>query len=187
MNYCPNCGSQNLEFKIPDGDLHQRYVCANCHTVHYINPRIIVGCLPVYEDKIIICRRAIEPCHGMWNLPAGFMENGERAEDGALRELKEETGLDGQILKLHCIYSIPHVNQVYMIFLTRINSPDAVPGEESLEVRYFEEHEVPWGEIGFTSSVYAIEKFIEYKSSTGNKTYIGSFVLEGPETRKEFS
>ena len=186
MNFCPNCGSQNLEYKIPDGDRHHRYVCGDCHTVHYLNPRVIVGCLPVYDDRIVICRRAIPPCEGKWNLPAGFMENGERAEDGALRELKEETGLDGQILKLHCVYSIPHVNQVYLIFLTRINTAKGIPGEESLEVKYFKEHDVPWGEIGFTSSVYAIEKYFEYKSSTFNKTYIGSFVLDGPETRSEF-
>lgn len=187
MNYCPECGSRNLEFKIPAGDKFERFVCQKCHTIHYMNPRVIVGCLPVFEDKIIICKRAIEPCRGMWNLPAGFMENGERAEDGALRELKEETGLEGKILKLHCVYSIPHVNQVYMIFLTRINSRNGVPGEESLEVKYFMEQEVPWGDIGFTSSVYAIEKYIEFKSNNNNKTYIGSFVLEGPETRKEFT
>ena len=187
MNYCPTCGSRNLKLKIPDGDSFERYVCQDCHTIHYLNPRVIVGCLPIYEDKIIICKRAIEPCQGMWNLPAGFMENGERAEDGALRELKEETGLEGRILKLHCIYSIPHVNQVYMIFLTHIHSPEAVPGEETLEVKYFEENEVPWGDIGFTSSVYAIEKYIEYRSSNNNKTYIGSFVLDGPENREEFT
>jgi ADP-ribose pyrophosphatase YjhB (NUDIX family) len=145
-----------------------------------------VGCLPVYDNKIVICRRAIEPCQGLWNLPAGFMENGERAEDGALRELKEETGLDGQIQKLHCIYSIPHVNQVYLIFLTHIQSPEAVPGMESLEVKYFEDHEVPWGDIGFSSSVFAIEKYIEYKSTISHKTYIGSLILDGPENRKEY-
>jgi ADP-ribose pyrophosphatase YjhB (NUDIX family) len=114
------------------------------------------------------------------------MENGERAEDGALRELMEETGLEGKILKLHCIYSIPHVNQVYMIFLTQIQSPDAIPGKESLEVKYFKDHEVPWGEIGFTSSVYAIEKYLEFKSNSTNKTFIGSYVMEGPETREDF-
>jgi ADP-ribose pyrophosphatase YjhB (NUDIX family) len=187
LNFCPHCGSANLELKIPEGDTFERYVCQDCHTIHYLNPRVIVGCLPIYKNKIIICKRAIEPCQGKWNLPAGFMENGERAEDGALRELKEETGLAGQILKLHCIYSIPHVNQVYLIFLTRIHSSLAVPGDESLEVKYFEEHEVPWGEIGFTSSVYAIEKYIECKTKNIHTTYIGSFILDGPENREEFT
>ncbi len=186
MNYCPKCGSENLMFRVPAGDTLKRFICQNCKTVHYLNPRVIVGCLPIFEDKIIICKRAIDPCKGMWNLPAGFMENGERAEDGALRELKEETGLDGQITKLHCIYSIPHVNQVYMIFLTRIFSNKAIPGEETLEIRFFEDQNVPWGDIGFTSSVYAIEKYMEYKSNKNTKTYIGSFIMEGPESRMEF-
>lgn len=186
MNYCSFCGSKNLEFKIPEGDNMKRFVCQECKTIHYQNPRVIVGCLPVYQDKIIICKRAIDPCKGLWNLPAGFMENGERAEDGALRELKEETGLDGQIIKLHCIYSIPHVNQIYLIFLTRIDTDKTEPGLETMEVRYFGEQEIPWGDIGFTSSVYAIEKYFEYKSTMNVNTYVGSFVQEGPENRKEF-
>jgi ADP-ribose pyrophosphatase YjhB (NUDIX family) len=145
-----------------------------------------VGCLPVYEDKIVICKRAIEPCLGKWNLPAGFMENGECAEDGALREMKEETGLDGTIIKLHCVYSIPHVNQVYMIYLTRITDFTIDPGEESLEVSLFDLHEIPWGEIGFTSSVYAIEKYMESLNHRDFRTYVGRFVIDGPENRKDF-
>ncbi len=186
MNYCSNCGSDDLVFEIPAADQFKRFICQSCNNIHYQNPRMIVGCLPVYEDRIVICKRAIDPCKGMWNLPAGFMENGERAEDGALRELMEETGLEGKIIKLHCIYSIPHVNQVYMIFLTQINSSKPVPGEESMEVIYVEDHEIPWGDIGFTSNVFAIEKYLESKSSTGNKTYIGSYVMEGPENREGF-
>jgi len=154
--------------------------------IHYNNPRIIVGCLPIFEDKIVICKRAIEPCRGKWNLPAGFMENGECAEDGALREMKEETGLDGTIVKLHCVYSIPHVNQVYMIFLTRITDFIVDPGEESLEVSLFDQHDIPWGEIGFTSSVFAIEKYMESINHRDFRTYVGSFVIDGPENRKDF-
>lgn len=186
MNYCSNCGSKNLKNQIPDGDNLARIICQECGKIHYQNPRVIVGCLPVYDDKIVICKRAIDPCRGMWNLPAGFMENGERAEDGALRELKEETGLEGQIIKLHCIYSIPHVNQVYMIFLTKIISEDTSPGIESLEVKYFDEQEIPWGDIGFTSSVYAIQKYFEYKSIENGITYVGSYMMDGPENRAEF-
>jgi len=186
LKYCSNCGSDQIKFIIPAGDNYKRFVCDNCHSIHYNNPRVIVGCLPIYDQKIVICKRAIEPCKGKWNLPAGFMENGERAEEGALRELKEETGLDGDIIKLHCIYSIPHVNQVYIIFLTRITNWTADPGTESLEVRLFDQSEIPWGEIGFTSSVFAIEKYMESFNPTDKKTFIGSFVMDGPENRKEY-
>jgi len=186
LKYCSNCGSDQIKFLIPEGDNYERFVCDNCDSIHYNNPRVIVGCLPIYDQKIVICKRAIEPCKGKWNLPAGFMENGERAEEGALRELKEETGLDGDIIKLHCIYSIPHVNQVYIIFLTHITHWTVDPGIESLEVSLFDQSEIPWGEIGFTSSVYAIEKYMESFNPTDKKTFIGSYVMEGPENRKEY-
>lgn len=186
MKYCSNCGSDKLHYIVPEGDNFERFVCADCSMIHYINPRTIVGCLPVYEDKIIMCKRAIEPCKGKWNLPAGFMENGEAAEEGALRELKEETGLMGKIQKLHCVYSIPHVNQVYLIFLTRIPSLTIDPGIESLEVLLFDDHEIPWGDIGFTSSVFAIEKYLESLNQKDRRTFIGSYRLNGPENREEF-
>lgn len=186
MKFCSNCGSDQLKFIVPDGDNFRRYVCQRCHVIHYNNPRIIVGCLPIFKKKIIICKRAIEPCRGKWNLPAGFMENGERAEDGALREFKEETGLEGIIERLHCVYSIPHVNQVYMIFLTRIKEFFPEPGSESQEVSLFDLQEIPWGDIGFTSSVYAIEKYLESMNAPDPITYIGSYVQEGPENRQEY-
>ena len=186
MNFCSHCGSDQLQFTTPPGDSYNRFICQNCHTIHYINPRAIVGCLPVYDEKIILCQRAIEPCKGKWNLPAGFMENGECAEEGALRELKEETGLDGSIIKLHCVYSIPHVNQVYLIFLTKIESLDIEPGEESLSVTLFDFQEIPWGDIGFSSSVFAIEKYMEYINLKDQRTFIGRYKLDGPESRKEY-
>ena len=186
MNYCSNCGSDQLQFVVPPGDNFKRYVCSKCKVIHYINPRTIVGCLPIYEDKLVICKRAIDPCKGKWNLPAGFMENGESAEHGALRELKEETGLQGKIVKLHCVYSIPHVNQVYLIFLVKISDFKADPGEESLEVSLFDLQEVPWGDIGFTSSVFAIEKYMESLNQSDVKTHVGSYISDGPENREEF-
>ena len=186
MKFCSQCGSDKINFEIPLGDSLSRFICDSCSTIHYQNPKVIVGCLPIYNDQIVICKRAIEPCKGKWNLPAGFMENGERAEDGALRELKEETGLDGAIIKLHCVYSIPHVNQVYLIFLTRIDSQNVDPGEESLEVKFFNMHEIPWGDIGFSSSVYAIQKYMEYMNGADTKAYIGSYVIAGPESREDF-
>ena len=102
---------------IPEGDNRKRYCCQNCHTIHYQNPKMVVGCLPYFEDKILLCKRAIEPRYGYWNLPAGYLENGETLEGGALREAQEEAGIDIQIERLHCVYNIPRISQIYFFFL----------------------------------------------------------------------
>nr|WP_246050199.1 NUDIX hydrolase [Neolewinella litorea] len=90
MNFCSHCGSADLKKIVPPGDTHHRYVCGNCHTVHYQNPKVVTGCLPVWEDRVLLCRRAIEPAYGRWNIPSGYLENGESVVDGALREVREE-------------------------------------------------------------------------------------------------
>lgn len=147
-------------------------VCLNCGTIHYINPRLIVGCITVVDDKILLCRRAIDPCSGKWNLPAGFMELNETAEEGARRETLEEASADVRIERLHCIYSIPHVNQVYLIFLANLKNGNYKPGLESLEVKLFDESDLPWDDLAFTSNVFALQKYFENKNYTG--THIGS-------------
>ena len=162
MNFCSNCGSDQIKFKIPEGDTYHRFVCENCGTVFYNNPRIIVGCLPVYQEQILLCRRAIEPQSGLWNLPAGFLENGEKPEDGAIRETKEETLANVVILKLHVVFSLPKVNQVYLHFLAKLNDNHFGPTNESLDVRLFKSDEIPWKDIAFHSSIYAIEKYLEF-------------------------
>ena len=129
--------------------------------IFYNNPRLIVGCLPVFEDKIMLCRRAIQPQLGLWNLPAGFLENGEKAEDGAVRETFEESKAQVDIVKLHVVYSLPKVNQVYLHFLAKLNDLSFGPTSESSEVRLFSKEEIPWDEIAFHSSVYALEKYFE--------------------------
>ena len=103
MKYCPVCGSSEINLKIPEGDNRERYVCNNCGTIHYSNPNVVVGTIPSYENKILLCKRAIEPRYGLWTLPAGFLENGESLEDGAKRETKEETEAD---VKMGSIYTI---------------------------------------------------------------------------------
>jgi len=175
MNFCSNCGSDKISLEVPEGDSFKRFVCKNCGTVHYQNPRVIVGCLATYEDKILICKRNIEPRFGLWNLPAGFMENGEKAEDGAIRETFEESNANVEIIKLHVVFSIPHVNQVYLHFLGKIKEPSFKATPESAEVRLFTREEIPWNKIAFHSTAFALEKFIEFGPDYPG-VHIGSYL-----------
>lgn len=174
MKYCSNCGSNQIELKIPEGDSFKRFVCDNCGRIFYDNPRVIVGCLPIVDDKVMLCKRAIQPQAGLWNLPAGFLENGEKAEDGAARETFEETLAKVEIIKLHVVFSLPKVNQVYLHFLAKLNNENFGPTSESLEVKLFEKDEIPWDDIAFHSSTYALEKYFEFgKDYQG--VHIGSY------------
>lgn len=124
---------------------------------------MIVGTLATYQQKVLLCKRAIEPRYGLWNLPAGFLENGETAEAGALRETWEEAFAQPKIIRLHCVYSLPHVNQVYLHFLAELTEPAFSVAPESLEVALFSEEEVPWKEIAFTSTEFALRKYFEHR------------------------
>jgi ADP-ribose pyrophosphatase YjhB (NUDIX family) len=110
---------------------------------------VVVGCIPEWGDRILLCRRAIEPRHGFWTLPAGFMERGETTQDGAARETFEEAQARVEVLSLYSLFNLPHIDQIYMLFRSRLLDLDFHPGEESLEVRLFEEAEIPWSEIAF--------------------------------------
>jgi ADP-ribose pyrophosphatase YjhB (NUDIX family) len=139
-----------------------------------------VGCLVTSGKKILLCKRAIQPQYGLWNLPAGFMENHERAEEGAMRETLEESNARVRIVKLHALYSLPAVNQVYLHFLARLNllESEIHPTKESLEVRFFDRADIPWDEIAFQSTTFALEKYFEAGDDfTG--VHIGSFSKKG--------
>ena len=148
MNYCSNCGKQ-LTYRTPPGDDRSRYLCESCGTIHYQNPTMVVGCIPEMEDKILFCRRAIEPCYGKWTLPAGYLENGETVSAGARRETFEEARAGVEILAPYALYNICYVNQIYLMFRARLMDRNFRPGSESLEVRLFSEAEIPWDEIAF--------------------------------------
>lgn len=164
MKYCSFCG-ETVIFRIPVGDNRERHVCTVCETIHYDNPRIIAGCLPVYEDKILLCNRAIEPRRGYWTLPAGFMENGETSSEGALRECEEEACFRPEIEKLYCLYNIPDINQVYFFYLATMTSPDFAPGEESLDVGLFSEDEIPWDQLAFHTIRLTLQHYLEDRKS----------------------
>jgi len=149
MKFCSTCGSPRVELRVPEGDTHARHVCAECGHIHYLNPKVVVGCLPEWGERILLCRRAIEPRHGLWTLPAGFLENGESVVAGAARETLEEANARVEMGELYSLISLPHIGQVYMMFRAKLVDLDFGPGPESLEVRLFEEHEVPWETLAF--------------------------------------
>jgi len=148
MNFCSHCGG-TVALSVPLGDHLPRFVCPACHTVHYQNPKMVVGTIPEWEDKILLCRRAIEPKHGLWTLPAGFMENSETTAQGAMRETWEEAYAKVEIQSLYSLYNLPHINQVYLMFRATLLNLDFGPGPESLEVALFGEQDIPWDALAF--------------------------------------
>ena len=160
MNYCSQCGKA-VEQIIPDGDNRHRFVCTVCEHVHYQNPRIIAGCLPIFENKVLLCKRAIEPRKGYWTLPAGFLENGEATSEGALRETIEEANARVEILDLYTVFSVPHISQVYMFFRANLPVAEFSAGVESLAVDLFDEADIPWNEISFPAIARTLEHYFE--------------------------
>lgn len=160
MKFCSHCG-QSISLLVPDGDDRQRHVCTGCDVIHYQNPRIITGCIPVLDNKVLLCKRAIEPRRGWWTLPAGYLENGETLEEGALRESREEANLTLQLKTLYSVVDIPHIHQVYMIYLADILTDDFGPGSESLETRLFDQGSIPWSELAFPVITWTLKRFFE--------------------------
>jgi len=148
MKFCTSCGS-SVVLKIPEGDDRERFVCTRCEIIHYINPRVIVGCLPVHHGKVLLCKRAIDPRRGFWTLPAGFMENGETTVQGAARETWEEALARVSGLELYRIFDVPYISQVYMFYRCVIDRGEYGVGPESLETGLYSEDDIPWNEIAF--------------------------------------
>ena len=160
MNYCNQCGSEVIG-KIPAGDNRLRYVCVSCEEIHYQNPKIVAGCIPEYEGKVLLCKRAIEPRYGYWTLPAGFMELEETSLEAALRETLEEANARVVISELYAVFNLPNVSQVYMMYRSQLLDLDFSAGEESLEVKLFAENEIPWDDIAFTTIKYTLKFFFQ--------------------------
>lgn len=164
MNYCSHCGA-TISVMIPPDDNRQRYVCVSCQTVHYQNPKVVAGCLPEYEDNILLCKRAIQPRAGYWTLPAGFMELDETSTEAALRETLEEANARVEILDLYTVFNLPHVNQVYMMFRSKLMDLDFSPGNESLDVALFSEGEIPWNDLAFTTIRQTLKFYYQDRQS----------------------
>ena len=150
MKFCSQCGAP-VALRVPPGDTLERYVCEACHAVHYRNPKMVVGCVVEWDDRVLLCRRAIEPRHGLWTVPAGYLEIGETLEHGAERETLEEANARVEIGPLYAVYNIPHIGQVYLLFRARLLDADVRPGAETLEVALYKESEIPWDRLAFAT------------------------------------
>ncbi len=158
MKFCSQCGGTITEM-IPEGDNRLRFVCGACETIHYQNPRIVAGCLPVLDGQVLLCKRAIEPRRGYWTLPAGFMENGETVQQAAERETREEACAKVTALQLYTLFDLPHINQVYMFFRAELVDNGFRAGDETLEVRLFKQADIPWSELAFPTVGRTLEYF----------------------------
>ena len=159
INHCRQCGSA-VENRIPDdGDTKLRAVCPTCHTIHYINPLNVVGTIPLWGDKVLLCKRNIEPRKGKWTLPAGFMELGETTAEGAARETVEEAGAQFEMQALFSLINVARVGQVHLFYRATLLSPEFDPGTETQEAILFDEADIPWDEIAFRTVKETLEHF----------------------------
>jgi len=152
--------------------------CDNCGNIHYQNPRIIAGCIAEWENKILLCRRAIEPRYGLWTLPAGFMENLETTVEGARREAQEEANANVLDSRLFCMFSIPHISQVYMMYRGQLKNGKAHAGPESLEVELFSEQDIPWDELAFPIIEETLKLFYADKLSGHYQIHNGALIKD---------
>ena len=159
IKHCRQCGT-TVEYRIPDdGDTKLRAVCPACHTIHYINPLNVVGTIPVWGDKVLLCKRNIEPRKGRWTLPAGFMELGETTAEGAARETVEEAGAQFEMQTLFSLINVARVGQVHLFYRATLLSPEFAPGTETQEAMLFDEANIPWDEIAFRTVKETLEHF----------------------------
>jgi ADP-ribose pyrophosphatase YjhB (NUDIX family) len=164
MNYCPKCGS-TVTLKTPVDDTRERHVCSGCKTIHYENPRNVVGTIPVWQDQVLLCKRAIQPRQGYWSLPAGFLEVGESTEAGAIRETQEEAGAIVKVGPLFSLLNVTHVEQVHLFYLAKLIEPKYQAGVESLEVELFAEADIPWNDLAFPTVRKTLEWYFQDKKS----------------------
>jgi ADP-ribose pyrophosphatase YjhB (NUDIX family) len=148
IRHCKTCGSE-VRYEVPADDNRERAVCSVCRAIHYENPINVVGTVPVWRDQVLLCRRNIEPRHGYWTLPAGFLELGESTSEGAVRETIEEAGARIELQGLFTVLNVVRVGQLHLYYLADLRDTDFAPGIETIEARLFTELEIPWEELAF--------------------------------------
>lgn len=169
-----------LNLRIPEGDNLLRHVCDHCNTIHYQNPKMIAGCIPIWENEILLCRRAIQPRYGLWTLPAGFIENKETVEEAAVRETFEEAKANIELQGLFALISLPHINQVYIMYRASLLDLEFSAGDESLEVKLFNEGDIPWDQLAFPTIRYTLESYLKDKQR-GEYGVHSHFIRHAPQ------
>ncbi|GAB5414445.1 MAG: NUDIX hydrolase [Congregibacter sp.] len=182
MNFCNQCGGK-VELRIPEGDDRERHTCNECDFIHYVNPRIIVGCLANHGDKVLLCKRAIEPRYGLWTLPAGFMENGETTAQGAARETWEEARAKVSDLQLYRVFDVPYISQVYMFYRCTLIDGEYGVGPESLESDLYEESRIPWDEIAFPVVRKTLKSFFADSRNGAYPLAVEEITYRGPRKK----
>nr|XP_009592852.1 nudix hydrolase 23, chloroplastic [Nicotiana tomentosiformis] len=160
INFCQFCGG-STKHEIPDGEEKVRAICTLCGKIIYENPKMVVGCLIEHDKKILMCRRKIQPSYGLWTLPAGYMEIGESAAEGAIRETLEEANAEVEVQSPFAQLDIPLIGQTYMIFLAKLKTPHFSPGPESSECRLYELDDIPFDSLAFSSMLVTLKLYIE--------------------------
>lgn len=158
IRHCRSCGHE-VAYQVPADDNRERAVCLRCQHIDYENPLNVVGTVPAWQDQVLLCRRNIEPRHGFWTLPAGFMELGESTEAGALRETDEEAGARIELLGLFSVLNVVRVGQVHLYYRARLMDTDFAPGPETIEARLFREDEIPWETLAFRTVRVTLERY----------------------------
>jgi ADP-ribose pyrophosphatase YjhB (NUDIX family) len=171
--FCMQCGSAKVELRVPHGDDRERHVCGDCGYIHYLNPKIVVGTVPIWKEQVLLCKRAIEPRYGLWTLPAGFMEEGETLEEGALRETLEEANARVTIEQMYVTLSLPQISQVYVLFRATLDDLDFSSGSESLDVKLFDESSIPWEALAFRTIEQTLRHYFADRKQGAFVPHIG--------------
>ncbi len=166
MRFCSSCGGP-VELKRPAGDEFERHVCTRCTTIHYLNPKVVVGAVCSWRDRVLLCRRAIEPRAGFWTVPAGYLEIGESTEAGAAREAYEEARARIEIEGLLAVYNVVRIGQVQLMYRARLLSPHIAAGPETRELDLFEWQAIPWRELAFPSVDWTLRRALELRDHEG--------------------
>jgi ADP-ribose pyrophosphatase YjhB (NUDIX family) len=164
MRFCSLCGAR-VELRRPAGDTFERHVCAGCGEIHYRNPKVVVGAVCIWQGRVLLCRRAIEPRPGFWTVPAGYLELGESTEEGARREALEEANARIEIGALLAVYNVVRIGQVQLFYSAALLDPDVAAGEETLELALFDWAQIPWPELAFPSVEWVLRRALALKDT----------------------